>query len=370
MSTTKWMKELTREFGKAAADMPKPADSVVSLPSPSMNWVVGNGGITRGKAATLYGPESSGKSLLAQLILIQLQKDVPDGICVWFDAEYSFNPDWFQKLGGDLNRLLVRQTNDPLKIFDWIGGPMAEMIQDGCPIVGLAIDSVKSIRYPRDHKKETTKQVQGGSGAAYLGSAFKLILPVIRENGITTILVQQVYEEMDEYKKMNNPFIVPDGRALKHFSDYMLEVTRLDTKDGRVEAGKNIYGGNQQIGHKVRVKGKKNRVGAPFRVGEFTLSYTRGITNIGEEVYELAKSLGVIYHPINPDTNKVNPQMWQFSSYQPIRGEDNMRTWVVKTPDLHKEIMAACYSVENDDVLNARNEAMGVIDVDIESILE
>lgn len=369
MSTNKWMEKLTKEFGKAAAEMPRPTDSVVALPSPSMNWVVGNGGITRGKAVTLYGPESSGKSLLAQLIMIQLQQDFPDGICVWFDAEYSFNVDWFQKLGGDPARLLVRQTNDPLKIFDWMGGEMSEMIQDGCPIVGIAIDSVKSIRYPRDHKKETTKQVQGGSGAAYLGSAFKLILPVIRENNITTVLVQQVYEEMDEYKKMNNPFIVPDGRALKHFSDYMLEVTRVDTKDGRVEVGKNIYGGNQQVGHKVRVKGKKNRVGAPYRVGEFTLNYSRGIVNVGEEIYELAKSLGVIYHPINPDTNKVNPQMWSFAGYPPVRGEENMKKWVVDNTDLHDVIMKACYTIDSDDVLNARNETLGVIDVDIESAL-
>jgi recombination protein RecA len=335
-----------------------------------MNWVVGNGGITLGKAITLFGPESSGKSLLAQLILVQLQQDFPEGICVWFDAEYSFNPEWFAKLGGDVNRLLVRQTNDPIKIFDWIGGEMKEMIQDGCPIVGMAIDSVKSIRYPRDIRKETTKLIQGGSGAAYLGSAFKLILPVIRENSITTVLVQQVYEEMDEYKKMNNPYLVPDGRALKHFSDYMLEVTRIDTKDGRVEAGKNIYGGAQQVGHKVRVKGKKNRVGAPFRTGEFTLNYTRGIVNIGTEIFELAKSLGVIHHPTNPDTGKENVQMWAFAGHAPVRGEDNIRKMVESNVDLQQEIMKACYAVDSDDVLSARNEALGVIDVNLEDAFE
>lgn len=362
----KWMQQLTKEFGKAAADMPKPSDHVVALPSPSMNWVVGNGGLTRGKAVCFYGPESSGKSLLAQLVMIQLQQDIPDGICVWFDAEYSFNPEWFKKLGGDLDRLLVRQTNDPIKIFDYIGGELNEMIQDGCPIVGITIDSVKSIRYPRDHKKETTAQVQGGSGAAYLGSAFKLILPVIRENSITTVLVQQVYEEMDQYKKMNNPFIVPDGRALKHFCDYMLETTRIDTKDGRVEEGKNIYGGAQQVGHKVRVKGKKNRVGAPFRCGEFTLNYNKGIVNIGEEIYELAKTLDVVFHPVNPDTGKVNPQMWQFADYPPVRGEENMKKWVVEHTEVHDEIMKACYTVDNDEVLHARNTALGVIDIDVE----
>lgn len=367
--SNKWMEKLTKEFGKIAADMPKPSDKVVALASPSMNWVVGNGGITLGKAVCFFGPESGGKSLLAQLLMIQLQCDFPDGICVWFDSEYSFNPEWFRKLGGDLNRLVVRQTNDPTKIFDWIAGEMNEMIQDGCPIVGIAVDSVKSIRYPRDMKAISTKLIQGGSGAAYLGSAFKMILPVIRDNNITTALIQQVYEEMDEYKKMSNPYIVPDGRALKHFCDYMLEVTRVDTKDGRVEVGKNIYGGAQQIGHKVRVKGKKNRVGAPFRCGEFTLNYTQGITNVGEEIYELAKTLGVVYHPINPATGKVNIQMWQFANHPPVRGEDNMCTWVASNSEIQEEIMKACYVVD-DNIVSSRNEILGVVDIDLDNVLE
>lgn len=367
--SNKWVEKLTKEFGKAAVDMAKPSDHVVKMPSPSLNWVVGNGGITRGKAVCFFGPESGGKSLLAQLMIIQLQTDFPDGICVWFDAEYSFNPEWFQKLGGDLNRLVVRQTNDPVKIFDWIAGEMNELIQDGCPIVGIAVDSVKSIRYPRDIKDVSTKLVQGGSGAAYLGSAFKMILPVIRDNSITTALVQQVYEEMDQYKKMNNPYIVPDGRALKHFCDYMLEVSRVDTKDGRVEVGKNIHGGAQQVGHKVRVKGKKNRVGAPFRCGEFTLNYSQGIVNIGEEVYELAKTLGVVYHPINPATGKVNAQMWQFAEYAPVRGDEKMLEWISSRGDVQKEIMEACNSVDNDEALQTRNDALGIIDIDLDNVL-
>lgn len=369
MSKNKWVTQLTKEFGKVASELAKPSDHVVKMPSPSLNWVVGNGGITQGKAVCFFGPESSGKSLLAQLLMIQLQKDFPDGICIWFDAEYSFNSEWFAKLGGDTDRLIVRQTNDPLKIFDYIGGELNQMIQDGCPIVGITIDSIKSIRYPRDMKKETTALVQGGSGAAYLGSAFKLILPVIREHNITTALVQQVYEEMDQYKKMNNPYIVPDGRSLKHFCDYMLEVTRVDTKDGRVEEGKNMYGGAQQVGHKVRVKGKKNRVGAPFRCGEFTLNYTQGVTNIGEEIFELAKTLGIVYHPTNPETGKVNTQMWKFGDLAPVKGEENIKALVLSDKSLQEEIMKACNSV-GDEKIAARNEELGVIDVNLEDVFE
>jgi hypothetical protein len=205
----------------------------------------------------------------------------------------------------------------------------------------------------------------GGGGASYLGSALKGVLPVIRQYSITTALVQQVYEEMDEYKKMNNPYLVPDGKALKHFCDYMLEVVRIDTKDSRVEKGKNIYGGAAQIGHKIRVRGKKNRVGAPFRAAEFTLLYTKGITNIGEEIYQLAKSLQVFVHPINPDTGKPNPQMWQFGNHEKIRGEEKFKEWFLSQPPLWDEAMTTCSVVEDDEIVRSRNEELGIIDVEL-----
>lgn len=356
--TTKWMQKLTSDFGKAAADLPSPSAHVIKLPSPSLNWAVGNGGFTRGKAICFFGAESGGKSLLMQLVLIQLQQDFPDGIVVLIDAEFSFNKDWFKKLGGDLDRLYVRQTNDPVKIFDWIMGEMLEMLQNGAPIVGLAIDSVKAIRYPKDVKKITTAMTMGGGGASYLGSTLKGVLPIIREYEITTILVQQVYEEMDEYKKMNNPWKIPDGMAMKHFCDYMLCVERIDTKAGRIESGKNVYGGDQQVGHKVRIKSKKNRVGAPYRCAEFSLNYEKGIVDVGGEIFALAKTLKIIGHPLNEETGKENTMMWKFGSYPAIRGEANMLKWVVENDHLWDQIMEACYNVKNESILDERNRTI------------
>jgi recombination protein RecA len=357
---TDWMSKLTKSFGKLALDMPSPADSVIRMPSPSLNYVVGNGGLTRGKAAVLFGPESSGKSLLMQLIIKQLLIDTANigGIAIHHDAEYSFNKDWWLKLcGGDesiASRLIVRQTNDPIYIFDYIAGDMAEALQDGAPIVGLSVDSVKSILYPKDRKNKTTDLTMGGGGASYLGPALKLILPVIRTYNITTLFVQQVYQELDQYKAMSNPYVIPDGRALKHWADLMLEVTRVDTKAGRIEDGKNIYGGALQIGHKVRVRGKKNRIGAPFRAGEFTLSYTGGIINVHDELFDLAKALGVIKKP--------SPVSYQFADYEIVRGEQAMRDWLKAHPELHREIEDACTNV-GDEQVQKHNKELGYEDV-------
>lgn len=363
-SVNKWMKRLEGDFAKVASDMDKPSDKVIELASPSFNWAVGNGGITEGKAVCFFGPESSGKSLLSQLVLIKLQEKYPESIQILVDAEFSFNPVWFQKLGGDLDRLLVKQTNDPVEIFDWIEKDILEMLQEGAPINGLMIDSVKSIRYPGDIKAKTTDISMGGSGAKYLGSALKGLLPIIRTYNITTLLIQQVYEEMDAYKKMNNPWVIPDGRSLKHFCDYMLQVERVDTKAGRLEEGTTIAGGALQVGHKVRVKGKKNRVGAPYRVAEFTLRYDSGIVNTEEEIYELGKSLGVIYHPISAETGKANNMSWAFANYPHVKGETNMKFFITSNRKVLDEVYKACL-VADDSALESRNKQLQTVDVNL-----
>lgn len=356
--SNKWLSRLTSDFGTVAAQIPRPTSSVIQLPSPSLNWAIGNNGLVEGKAICFYGGESGGKSLLMQLVMIEIQRKHPDGICILFDAEYAFNPDWFEKLGGDLERLIVRQSNDPKKIFDYIKGEMLELVQEGCPIKAIGIDSVKSILYPKDQKKETTDQTMGGAGASYLGSALKHVTPVIRENHITCILVQQVYEEMDQYKKMRNPYIVPDGRALKHFCDYMAQVDKLETKENIIEAGKDVAGLATQIGHKVRVKFKKNRCSAPYRVAQFTLNYNYGIVNKDEEIFELAKSIGVIFHPINEQTGKPNNMYWQFGDYDPVKGEENTLNWVKGSKVIQDELWFACNQYKDAPV---RLDASGTV---------
>lgn len=357
--TNKWMSKLVSAANKARAsdDIPLPSEKVVKLDSPSFNWATGTGGIPAGKAVCLYGGENGGKSLLMQLIFARIQQDDPEAICVLFDAEYAHNPAWFKKLGGDSSRLLVVQSNTPTDIFDWIWGGMLEMIQDGAPIKAIGIDSVKAIAYPRDIKEDSTKIVMGGAGAAYLGSALKRVLPVIRENNITTVLLQQVYEELDPMKAMRNPYRLPDGRALKHFCDLMIQVDRLDTKNGILEGGETIAGGKAQTGHKIRLKNKKNRVGSPYRVAEFTLDYEKGIIDTHNEAINLGVSLNLIKHPINPETGKENVQMWQFAEYPAVRGDKAMREWFASNPKIMAELIASFDKVD-DSIIKARNNLL------------
>ena len=149
--------------------------------------------------------------------------------------------------------------------------------------------------------------------------------------------------EIDAMKALRNPYVITEGKALKHAADLMLEIVKLDTKKGIVEMGATISGSEQQVGHIVRVKVKKNRLGIPARVAQFTYHYDDGIIKTGEEVFELGKSLGLIYHPTNSETGKANPQMWQFADNDPVRGEDNIKQWVVGSKQIQDEIMKAAY---------------------------
>lgn len=347
----KWMQKLTADFGTIADNLTSTLLPVQPSRSPSLNWATGIGGFQPGKISVLYGPESSGKSLLAMMAIADYQKRDKDAIFIWIDAEFSFNLPLFTKVGGDPQRLVVRKTNDPLKIFDYMGGELLEILQEGAPVRGIVIDSIKAIRYPKEsNMKQTTDQKMGGTGASYLPSALKLVLPIIAEYNLLTFFIQQVTMEIDPMKALRNPFVITEGRALKHAADLMLEIVKLDTKNGIIEAGETISGAAQQTGHKVRIKVKKNRLGAPARMAEFTYHYQNGIVNTDTEIFELGKSLGVIFHPVNPETGKINNQMWQFANYDAIRGEANMLAFVKSSKKIQDEILLACYKHQDEAV--------------------
>jgi len=366
----KWMSRLTKDFGIVAANMTKNDRPIIPTPSPSLNWALTTGGWKPGKVVTLFGPESSGKSMMAMMGIIELQKQDPEAIAVWFDAEFSFSPEFFQKLGGDLERLVVRRSNDPVKIFDYMTGEMLELLQDGAPIRAIAIDSIRGIRYPKDMKKVSTDMIMGGSGANYLPSAFKGIIPIIAEYQIAAFFVQQVQMQLDTMKALRNPYVIPDGNALKHASDFMLEITKVETKAGVIECGDTIAGGTAQLGHKIRVKVRKNRLGVPARVAQFSFHYEQGVVGIGEEIFELGKVLGVITHPLNPETGKENVQMWTVGKYPAVRGEANMKMAVAKSQKLQDEIMAACQSFKETDkpIIDADGMVVDSVALEVEDV--
>lgn len=338
-----WMNFFAKEGFKLASELPELKASAVPLPSPSCNWAVGNGGIVEGKWVLLFGPESGGKSLIAQIVMAEIQKKYPDGICVLFDTEFSLSKEWFAKLGGDPDRLVIKQTNNPTQIFDWTDTTLREKIEAGMPVKCICIDSIRAIRFPKD-EKPTTDNIMGGSGAGYLTRAFKTIVPTVKPHNITVVLTQHVYEEMDQWKKMRNPYIVPDGRNLRHYSDYMIQIERLQNKDSFVKNGDII------TGHKVRLSCKKNKVAAPYREAEFVLDYNKGIINTESEIFELGRSTGAICHPVD-ENGKEKTRSWIIKTKPDniFTGEDAIKEYIMNTPEAQDEVMLACGMVSAGD---------------------
>jgi RecA/RadA recombinase len=363
----KWLSKMSSDFGLVASELKNMLPAVLPTRSPSLNWALDIGGFQPGKVYVPYGPESAGKSLLVMMAIADYQKRDPEAIFVWFDAEFSFNLKLFVKVGGDPDRLYLRRTNDPEKIFDYMKKDMKALLQDGCPIRGFAIDSIKSILYPKEQNmKKTTDQKMGGTGASYLPTALKWIIPIVAEFNLLAFLIQQVTMEIDPNKAKRNPYVITEGRALKHAADTMLEITKLDSKAGVLESGTALSGSAHQVGHIIRVKIKKNRLGRPARVAQFAYHYDNGVINTGAELFELGKTLGLIYHPVSETTGKPNAMMWAFGKYPAIKGEANMKQFIIDSQEVQNELMAACFSHQDSTEIKVDAEGVVIEDIDEE----
>jgi recombination protein RecA len=271
------------------------------IPSPSFNWAVG-GGLVFGKIATIYGPEQSGKSLIAQLAIASLHAEDPEAWALWYDAEYSFDSDYAGKLGVDLKRLLVIQSNKPSDIFDHFVDKILPMLQatDPFPLKIMVIDSIKSIRGPKEADTDSVEQHVMGDLSQLLQKAFRKIIPPLKQHGILTICVQQVSEEFDQTKVMQgHKWHVPSGMALRHASDYMVLVEKVENKASKIfdETHRGISNMPIQLGHIIRCKVEKNRVNCPHLVAQFRLQYGVGVVDTELEICELGVNLGVVGRP-------------------------------------------------------------------------
>jgi recombination protein RecA len=278
-----------------------------TFPSVSLNWAL-RGGIIHGKIATIYGPESGGKTLLALLAIAELHKKDPKAWAIWFDAEMIFDESfvrYVKSLGVDVSRLWIVRDNTPSGIFDFFEKTVLPMVQDEkdpFPLKLAVIDSVKSIRSPKEMNTTSVEDALYSDLPQVIARGFKLLIKHLRRHKISLLAIQQVTEEMDAVRKrMHIKWVVPGGRALKHFSDYMILVEKMEGASSKIQDAnlKTIQDKAIQVGHTVRCKVEKNRCGAPYLVAEFKLRYGVGLVDPAWEVGSLGLALGVVTKPTN-----------------------------------------------------------------------
>lgn len=285
---------------------------VIKTGSPSLDYALGIGGMPRGRIIQLAGKESSGKTLLSLLCMKSWLDENPDNTVMFIDAEYTYDASWARQLGVDTRRVIVAKTNDAKKIFEGLLGKttvnkntgkssksvkgVLDLVKEGedpkFKNLGLIVlDSVAAMNTPMEVDAAIGKQNMAPM-PRFLSTELKKLTPAVAEANVAMIFINQV--RVNPGVMYGNPEDSPGGKALKHACSVMINMAPINSADSRIEDDNEVV-----IGHKVRAKIQKNKVGAPFREAVYTIKYTEGLVNKEEELLDLAIICGVITRPNN-----------------------------------------------------------------------
>lgn len=341
-----WMAQLQKLNG--AVDQENRTNayaSVLRSPSPSLNFTFGKAwGLPLGYSLALWGPKKGGKTLVTNAFSGNLHTNDPEAIVVKFNTEMredvQMTPEDYRIWNIDPKRYMTYETNLPEEIFDYIEGPINEMIQEGAPIKMVIIDSTNNIRGRRSLNADSVGVQQIGDHALTMKDGLSRILSVQRRNKFGLIATCHIAAEMDPLEqKRGNKFKMSAANALMHYAEYFMLVERDDNADARkdlngvelVDPSKiGIDGKAERTAHKIKVTMKESSLGVRGRVGEFTYDYSKGIVSVHEEVFQLGTNRGAIERPNNL-TYVFGERKWS--------GKDAMLKAIESEPDLQKAIV-------------------------------
>jgi recombination protein RecA len=243
--------EINKKFGENTigkiADMPVIKTERISSGSPYLDWSIG-GGWPRGRSIELYGPYSSGKSLIALRTIAEAQKQ---GLkCVYLDAENTFDPDFAEKIGVKMDEIIISQISSGEQVFN-----ILDKLIESKDVAIIVIDTVASL-VPEYEEQEGMEKQSMGLQARLMSKAMRKITAKAAKNKTLLLFINQLREKIGSY---GNPFTTPGGNALKFYSSIRLEVRR----------GELLKDEKKIIGQQVKFKVTKSKVGPSFRDGYF-----------------------------------------------------------------------------------------------------
>jgi recombination protein RecA len=306
------MDKIEKSYGKGA--IMKLGDSVVEdLPSIStgsigLDAALGINGLPKGRVVEIYGPESSGKTTLALHAIAESQKQ--GGIAAFIDAEHAFDRFYAQKLGVNIDELLISQPDNGEQALEIT----ENLIRSGAIDV-IVIDSVAALT-PRSEIEGEMGDSKVGLHARLMSQALRKLTSTISKTGSCCIFINQLREKIGVM--FGNPETTTGGNALKFYASVRLDIRRISQ----------IKDNENAIGNRVRVKVVKNKVAPPFRMAEFDIIFGEGISKIGEII-----DLGVEFNII-----KKSGSWFSYGDTKLGQGRDSVKKLLMDNPELADEL--------------------------------
>ncbi|CAN7553378.1 recombinase RecA [Polaromonas sp. LjRoot131] len=281
---------------------------VVSTGSLGLDIALGVGGLPRGRVVEIYGPESSGKTTLTLQVIAEMQK--LGGTCAFVDAEHALDIQYAQKLGVNLQELLISQPDT---------GEQALEIVDSLTRSGavdlIVVDSVAALTPKAELEGEMGDSLPGLQ-ARLMSQALRKLTATIKKANCMVIFINQI--RMKIGVMFGSPETTTGGNALKFYASVRLDIRRI----GSIKKGEEV------IGNETRVKVVKNKVASPFKTAEFDILYGEGISRLGEVL-----DLGVAGHIV-----EKAGAWYAFNGEKIGQGRDNSREFLKENPELAIEI--------------------------------
>ena len=282
---------------------------VISTGSLGLDLALGVGGLPRGRVIEIYGPESSGKTTLTLHAIAEAQKK--GGIAAFIDAEHAFDRFYAEKLGIDVDNLIISQPD-----YGEQGLEITENLIRSGAIDIIVIDSVAALT-PKSEIEGEMGDSKMGLHARLMSQALRKLTAAISKTNCTVIFINQLREKIGVV--FGNPETTTGGNALKFYASVRLDIrrsTQIKNSDGIV------------IGNKTRVKVVKNKVAPPFQMAEFDIMYGEGISKVGEIV-----DLGVEFNIVKKSGSWVS-----YGETKLGQGRDAVKNLLKDNPELMEEL--------------------------------
>ncbi len=281
---------------------------VIPSGSLGLDIAMGIGGYPRGRIVEIYGTEASGKTTLALHAIAEAQK--MGGIAAFIDAEHAMDPGYAEKLGVQLDNLVVSQPDTGEQALDIV----EKLVQSGAVDL-VVIDSVAAL-VPRSEIEGTIDDQSVGVQARLMSRAIRRLTGVVSRSNTCVIFINQVRHKIQAY---GNPETTPGGLALKFAASVRLSVHARQSP---------IQEKGQAVGSEVTVKVVKNKLAPPYRVARFDILYGKGISRLGELI-----DLGLQYEVV-----RRSGSWYSYGDLQLGQGRENARKYLEEHPDLAQEI--------------------------------